>query len=138
MGREPLAEEIAIEMSIPVEKVHHIQKISQDVISLEAPVGEEDDDSTLSEFIEDLQSLTPAQIASHALLKERISEILKELGEREQKILKMRFGLEDGITHTLEEVGKKFGVTGERIRKIEAKALARIRSDSKSNLIEGY
>ncbi|HEY4499879.1 MAG TPA: sigma-70 family RNA polymerase sigma factor [Candidatus Paceibacterota bacterium] len=138
LGREPLAEEIAIEMSIPVEKVHHIQKISQDVISLEAPVGEEDDDSTLSEFIEDLQSLTPAQIASHALLKERISEILKELGEREQKILKMRFGLEDGITHTLEEVGKEFGVTRERIRQIEAKALARIRSDSKSNLIEGY
>lgn len=138
LGREPLAEEIAIEMSIPVEKVHHIQKISQDVISLEAPVGEEDDDSTLSEFIEDLQSLTPAQIASHALLKERISEILKELGEREQKILKMRFGLEDGITHTLEEVGKEFGVTRERIRQIEAKALARIRSDSKSHLIEGY
>ena len=138
LGREPLAEEIAIEMSIPVEKVHHIQKISQDVISLEAPVGEEDDDSTLSEFIEDLQSLTPAQIASHALLKDRISEILKELGEREQKILKMRFGLEDGITHTLEEVGKEFGVTRERIRQIEAKALARIRSDSKSNLIEGY
>ncbi len=138
LGREPLAEEIAIEMGIAVEKVHHIQKISQDVISLEAPVGEDDDDSTLSEFIEDLQSLTPSQIASQALLKERIADILKDLGEREQKILKMRFGLEDGITHTLEEVGKEFGVTRERIRQIEAKALARIRGDEKAQTIEGY
>ncbi len=138
LGREPLAEEIAIEMNVPVEKVHHIQKISQDVISLEAPVGEDDEDSTLSEFIEDNQSPTPAQVASQALLKERITEILKDLGDREQKILKMRFGLEDGITHTLEEVGKEFGVTRERIRQIEAKALARIRSDEKSSLIEGY
>lgn len=138
LGREPLAEEIAIEMSIPVEKIRHIQKISQDVISLEAPVGEDDEDSTLSEFIEDVQSLTPSQIASSALLKERITEILVDLSEREQKILKMRFGLEDGVTHTLEEVGKEFGVTRERIRQIEAKALARIKAHEKSHLIEGY
>ncbi|MDP3999170.1 MAG: sigma-70 family RNA polymerase sigma factor [bacterium] len=138
LGREPLAEEIAIEMSMPVEKIHHIQKISQDVISLEAPVGEDDEDSTLSEFIEDVHSLTPSQIASSALLKERITEILVDLTPREQKILQMRFGLEDGITHTLEEVGKEFGVTRERIRQIEAKALARIKSHEKSHLIEGY
>ncbi len=138
LGREPLAEEIAIEMSMPVEKIHHIQKISQDVISLEAPVGEEDEDSTLSEFIEDVQSLTPSQIASSALLKERISQILVDLTPREQKILQMRFGLEDGVTHTLEEVGKEFGVTRERIRQIEAKALTRIKAHDKSHLIEGY
>ncbi len=138
LGREPLAEEIAIEMNMPVEKIHHIQKISQDVISLEAPVGEGEEDSTLSEFIEDVQSLTPSQIASSALLRERISQILVDLTPREQKILKMRFGLEDGITHTLEEVGKEFGVTRERIRQIEAKALTRIKAHDKSHLIEGY
>lgn len=138
LGREPLAEEIAIEMGLTVEKIHHIQKISQEVISLEAPVGEEDEDSTLSEFIEDVQSLTPSQLASSALLKEKINEILQDLTPREQKILRMRFGLEDGITHTLEEVGKEFGVTRERIRQIEAKALARIRTHDKSHLIEGY
>ena len=138
LGREPLAEEIAVEMAMPVEKIRHIQKISQEVISLEAPVGEEDEDSTLSEFIEDIHSLTPSQMASSALLKERIVEILVDLTPREQKILRMRFGLEDGITHTLEEVGKEFGVTRERIRQIEAKALARIKTHHKSHLIEGY
>lgn len=138
LGREPLPEEIAIEMGIAVEKVHHIQKISQEVVSLEAPVGEEDDESALSEFIEDTHSLTPAQIASQTLLKERIREILVDLTPREQKILQMRFGLEDGITHTLEEVGKEFAVTRERIRQIEAKALSRIRQHGKSHTIEGY
>jgi RNA polymerase primary sigma factor len=138
LGRDPLPEEIAIEMSIPVEKVHHIQKISQEVVSLEAPVGEEDDESALSEFIEDTHSLTPAQIASQTLLKERIKEILIDLTPREQKILEMRFGLADGITHTLEEVGKEFAVTRERIRQIEAKALSRIRQHGKSHTIEGY
>ena len=127
LGREPLPEEISIEMGIPIEKIHHIQKISQEVVSLEAPVGEEDDESSLSEFIEDIHSLTPSQIASHALLKEKIKEILVDLTPREQKILQMRFGLEDGVTHTLEEVGKEFSVTRERIRQIEAKALSRIR-----------
>lgn len=138
LGREPLPEEISVEMGIPVEKVHHIQKISQEVVSLEAPVGEDDDESSLSEFIEDVHSLTPSQIASHALLRERIKDILVDLTPREQKILQMRFGLEDGITHTLEEVGKEFNVTRERIRQIEAKALNRIRQHSKSGTLEGY
>lgn len=138
LGRDPLPEEIAIEMGLPVEKVHHIQKISQEVVSLEAPVGEEDEESSLSEFIEDTSSLTPSQIASQTLLRERIREILVDLTPREQKILEMRFGLADGITHTLEEVGKEFAVTRERIRQIEAKALSRIRQHGKSHLIEGY
>lgn len=138
LGREPLPEEIAIEMNMPVEKIHHIQKISQEVVSLDAPVGEDEDESTLSEFIEDTHSLTPSQIASQTLLKERIREILVDLTPREQKILKMRFGLDDGITHTLEEVGKEFSVTRERIRQIEAKALSRIRQHRKSNTLDGY
>jgi RNA polymerase primary sigma factor len=138
LGREPLAEEIAIEMNIPVEKIHHIQKISQDVVSLESPVGEDDEDSTLSEFIPDEKNLTPAQTASQTLLRDKIKEILVDLTPREQKILSMRFGLEDGVTHTLEEVGKEFGVTRERIRQIEAKALARIKSHEKSHTLEGY
>jgi RNA polymerase primary sigma factor len=136
LGREPLPEEISVEMGIPLDKVHHIQKISQEVISLEAPVGEDEEDSTLSEFIEDVHSLTPAQIASHTLLRERIKTILQDLTPREQKILQMRFGLEDGITHTLEEVGKEFNVTRERIRQIEAKALNRIRQHGKAHLLE--
>lgn len=138
LGREPLAEEIAIEMNMPVEKIHHIQKISQDVVSLESPVGEDDEDSTLSEFIPDEKNLTPSQIASQTLLRDKIKEILVDLTPREQKILGMRFGLEDGVTHTLEEVGKEFGVTRERIRQIEAKALARIKGHEKSHTLEGY
>ncbi len=138
LGREPLAEEIAIEMNMPLEKIHHIQKISQEVISLESPVGDDDEDSTLSEFIPDERNLTPAQTASQALLREKIKIILKDLTPREQEILKMRFGLEDGITHTLEEVGKEFGVTRERIRQIEAKSLTRIKGHEKANMLEGY
>lgn len=138
LGRDPLVEEIAVEMEMPVEKIHYIQKISQDVVSLESPVGDSDDDSTLSEFIKDDKSLTPAQVASQTLLREKIKEILIDLTPREQKILQLRFGLEDGVTHTLEEVGKEFGVTRERIRQIEAKALLRIRSHLKSNMLEGY
>lgn len=139
LGRDPLPEEIAIEMNLPVEKVHHIQKISQEVVSLEAPVGEDDEgESSLAEFIEDVHSLTPAQIASQTLLRERIRDIMVDLTPREQKILQMRFGLEDGITHTLEEVGKEFAVTRERIRQIEAKALSRIKSHGKSHMLEGY
>jgi RNA polymerase primary sigma factor len=138
LGREPLVEEIAVEMEMPVDKIHYIQKISQDVVSLESPVGDSDDDSTLSEFIKDDKSLTPAQVASQTLLREKIKEILIDLSEREQKILQMRFGLEDGVTHTLEEVGKEFGVTRERIRQIEAKALQRIRGHLKANMLEGY
>ena len=104
LGRDPLAEELAAEMNIEVEKVHHIQKISQDTVSLEAPVGEDDEDSTLGDFIEDKQMLTPAQEAARRLLKDHIKEILVDLMPREQKILRMRFGFDDGISHTLEEV----------------------------------
>jgi RNA polymerase primary sigma factor len=138
LGRDPLPEELAVEMGVPVEKIHHIQKISQDVVSLESPVGDDDEDSTLSEFISDERNLTPSELASQALLRERIKNILVDLTPREQKILKMRFGLEDGVTHTLEEVGKEFGVTRERIRQIEAKALARIKIHDQSHTLDGY
>ena len=138
LGRDPMPEEIAIEMGMPVDRVHHIQKISQDVISLESPVGDSDEDSTLSEFIPDDRSPTPSQIAAQTLLRNRIREVMNDLMPREQKILSMRFGLDDGITHTLEEVGREFGVTRERIRQIEAKTLAKIRAHEKSHTLEGY
>ena len=138
LGREPLIEEIAIEMSLPPEKVRHIQKISQEVISLEAPIGEDDDKSTLAEFIRDEKSLTPVQLTSQDLLRNQIKEIVGSLSERERKILEMRFGLEDGVTHTLEEVGKVFGVTRERIRQIEAKALEKIRMHEQATRLSDY
>lgn len=138
LGREALPEEIATEMGMPVEKIHYIQKISQEVISLEAPVGDDDEDSMLSDFIKDEQSMSPDQLANHALLRDYIKEILVDLTEREQKILAMRFGLDDNISHTLEEVGKVFGVTRERIRQIEAKALEKIRGHHKIKKLEGY
>ncbi len=138
LGREPLAEEIAIELGTDVEKVRHVQKISQEVLSLEAPVGEEDEDSMLSEFIRDEKSLTPSQLAAQSLLRNKIKEILVDLLPREQEILRLRFGLEDGITHTLEEVGKRFNVTRERIRQIEAKALGKIKAHQKSKALEEY
>ena len=138
LGREPLSEEVATEMSLDVEKIRYIQKISQEVISLESPVGDEGEDSTLSDFIKDESSLSPDQLASQALLRDQIRGILNDLTEREQKILSMRFGLEDNITHTLEEVGKVFGVTRERIRQIEAKSLERIRQHHEAKKLEGY
>ncbi len=138
LGREPLAEEIAAEMGIDVSKVHHIQKISQDTVSLETPVGEDEDDSVLAEFIEDEKVIAPSLEAARTLLKGRLKEILADLTPREQKILAMRFGLEDGITHTLEEVGNEFGVTRERIRQIEAKALDRIREHRALKKLKGY
>jgi len=138
LGREPLIEEIALEMGTTVDKICHIQKISQEVLSLEAPVGEDNEDSILSEFIRDEKSLTPAQLAAQSLLRNKIKEILVDLTPREQEILKLRFGLEDGVTHTLEEVGKKFGVTRERIRQIEAKALAKIRAHKEAKALEEY
>ncbi|MDP2704517.1 MAG: sigma-70 family RNA polymerase sigma factor [bacterium] len=138
LGREPLPEEIASEMGVEVEKVHYIQKISQEVVSLEAPIGDDDEDSVLSDFIKDEQSLSPDQQASFGLLKDQIQEVLADLSDREQKILAMRFGLEDGISRTLEEVGKVFGVTRERIRQIEAKALEKIRGNDKVRKLEGY
>ncbi|MFH1161833.1 MAG: sigma-70 family RNA polymerase sigma factor [Candidatus Jorgensenbacteria bacterium] len=138
LGREPLPDEIAVELGVDVEKVHYIQKISQEVISLETPIGGDDEDSVLSDFIKDEQSLSPDQLASAALLRDQIKEILIDLNERERKILSMRFGLEDNIPHTLEEVGKIFGVTRERIRQIEAKALDKIRGHAKVKKLEGY
>lgn len=138
LGREPFPEEIASEMGIEEEKVRYIQKISQDTVSLEAPVGDESEDSTLGEFIEDEKMLSPEQQAAQKLLKNQIKEILVDLAPREKKILEMRFGLNDGISHTLEEVGKEFGVTRERIRQIEAKAIERIRQHQKSHKLKGY
>jgi RNA polymerase primary sigma factor len=137
LGRDPLAEEVAAEMGIDVEKVRHIQKISQEVLSIEMPVGDEDD-STLSDFIPDEKNPTPAQSTARAMVRDLIKEIMIDLSEREQQILKMRFGLEDGVSHTLEEVGKAFGVTRERIRQIEAKALDKIREHGKAAALEGF
>jgi RNA polymerase primary sigma factor len=138
LGREPLAEEIAIEMGISVDKIRHIQEISQEVLSLESPVGDDEDNSTLAEFIKDEKGLAPDQITAHSLLKEKIVEILDDLAPREREIIGMRFGLNDGVTHTLEEVGQKFGVTRERIRQIEAKALEKMREHEKSKALEEY
>ena len=137
LGRDPLAEEIAAEMGIDVEKVRHIQKISQEVLSIETPIGDEDD-STLSDFIQDEKNPTPSQLTARAMLRDLIKEIMIDLSDREQQILKMRFGLEDGVSHTLEEVGKAFGVTRERIRQIEAKALEKIREHGKAAALEGF
>ncbi|MCD6500553.1 sigma-70 family RNA polymerase sigma factor [bacterium] len=127
LGRNPLPEEIAAEMGLEVDKIHQIMKIKQRIVSLETPVGEDEKDSILAEFIEDEKTPPPNLEAARNLLKKRLAEISSELTSRERKILAMRFGLEDGITHTLEEVGKEFGVTRERIRQIQAKALERIR-----------
>ena len=138
LGREPLAEEISAEMGIPVEKVRHIQKISQETVSLETSVGDSDDDSVLGDFIEDTETIMPDQTASRTLLKNHVAEILEELSPREQRILKIRFGLGDGVTHTLEEVGQEFGVTRERIRQIEAKALEKIRNQKNLGKLKDY
>ena len=139
LGREPLPEEIAAEMGLEVDKVRHIIKISQETVSLEAPVGSEDEeDSVLGEFVKDEKEITPTVSAGRKLLKERLNIILNDLLPREQKILAMRFGLDDGVTHTLEEVGKEFGVTRERIRQIEAKTLEKIRKHEHAKRLEGY
>ncbi len=128
LGREPLPEEIAAEMGEDIEKVRQILKISQETISVDMPIGDEEEkDSTLANFIEDIKTVTPDKMAALQILKDYVKDIIKELAPREQKILEMRFGLIDGISHTLEEVGKEFGVTRERIRQIEAKALEKIR-----------
>ena len=138
LGREPLPEEIAVEMGETIDKIRQIMKISQETISLEAPVGEDDEESNLGAFVEDKKTISPSQVAARKLLRSRLKEILVDLSPREQKILEMRFGLEDGITHTLEEVGQEFGVTRERIRQIEAKALEKIRQHRGSKKLKGY
>jgi len=127
LGREPMPEEIASEMGEDIDKVRHIIKISQDTISLETTVGEDEEDSTLEDFIEDVKNIAPDRAAALQLLKDYVKEVVATLSPREQKILEMRFGLIDGVAHTLEEVGQEFEVTRERIRQIEAKALERIR-----------
>lgn len=137
LGREPTPEEIAKEMEIPVEKVIEIQKIAQDPVSLETPIGEEED-SHLGDFIQDEDSPAPQDAASYTLLKEQLEEVMNTLTPREAKVLKLRFGLEDGKSRTLEEVGKEFNVTRERIRQIEAKALRKLRHPSRSKKLRDY
>ena len=137
LGREPTPEEIAEEMEIPVEKVMEIQKIAQDPVSLETPIGEEDD-SHLGDFIPDDESPAPHDSAAYTLLKEQLEEVMATLTPREAKVLKLRFGLEDGKARTLEEVGKEFQVTRERIRQIEAKALRKLRHPSRSKRLKDY
>jgi RNA polymerase primary sigma factor len=137
MGREPSPEEIAESMGITVDKVFEIMKISQDPVSLETPIGEEND-SSLGDFIEDHEAKAPADAAAFELLREQLEDVLGTLTEREESVLRLRFGLDDGRTRTLEEVGKAFGVTRERIRQIEAKALRKLRHPSRSKRLKDY
>src|SRR5262249_39881741 len=137
LGREPTSEEIAAEMEITPEKVREIIKVSQEPVSLETPIGE-GDDSHLGDFIEDHAALAPADAASHQLLKEQVKDALGSLTQREQDVLRLRFGLDDGRSRTLEEVGKEFKVTRERIRQIEAKALRKLRHPSRSRRLKDY
>jgi RNA polymerase primary sigma factor len=138
LGREPLAEEIATEMGIPVEKIHVIENISQETVSLEQPVGDDDDKSTLENFIPDDKILRPDQESSRRILSDQIREVLDELNPKERKILEMRYGLLDGIQHTLERVGEEFGVTRERIRQIEAKVHEKLRQHDKIARLKNY
>lgn len=137
LGREPSPEEIAVEMELSTEKVREIMKIAQEPVSLETPIGEEDD-SHLGDFIEDQEALAPADAAAYELLKEQLEDVLDTLTEREENVLRLRFGLDDGRTRTLEEVGKVFGVTRERIRQIEAKALRKLRHPSRSKRLKDF
>ena len=137
LGREPLPEEIAKELDMPVERVREILKISQEPVSLETPIGEEED-SHLGDFIMPMLSFVPAEAAAQTLLKEQLDEVLDTLTEREQKVLRLRFGMNDGRARTLEEVGKEFDVTRERIRQIEAKALRKLRHPSRSRKLRDY
>jgi len=137
LGREPTAEELAVEMRMPVDKVREIMKIAQEPVSLETPIGEEED-SHLGDFIPDDDIPAPAEAAAFTLLKEQLIEVLDTLTEREEKVLRLRFGLDDGRARTLEEVGKEFNVTRERIRQIEAKALRKLRHPSRSKKLKDY
>ena len=138
LGREPLAEEIATEMGIPVEKIHIIENISQETVSLEQPVGDDDDKSTLENFIPDDKILRPDQESSRRILSDQIREVLSELNPKERRILEMRYGLLDGIQHTLERVGEEFGVTRERIRQIEARVHERLRPHHKISRLKNH
>ena len=138
LNREPTNEEIANEMEIDVDKVEHIMKIKQDISSLDASIRDDEDDSVLADFIEDEDTVTPEESATNQLLKEQVKDMLNALTEREQKIIKLRFGLEDGKSHTLEEVGQEFAVTRERIRQIEAKALAKLRKHRDAKKLHDY
>ncbi len=137
LGRDPTGEEIAVEMELSPERVREIQKLSQEPVSLETPIGEEED-SHLGDFIEDRGALAPADAASHQLLKEQVEDVLDSLSQRERKVLQLRFGLEDGRSRTLEEVGREFKVTRERIRQIEAKALRKLRHPTRSRKLKDY
>ncbi len=137
LGRDPTPEEIAAAMEIPVERVREIQKVAQEPVSLETPIGEEED-SHLGDFIEDEDAPAPAEAASYILLKEQLENVLDTLTPREEKVLRLRFGLDDGRSRTLEEVGQEFGVTRERIRQIEAKALRKLRHPSRSRKLKDY
>lgn len=137
LGREPSPEEVAAQMDIPVDRVHEILKIAQEPVSLETPIGEEED-SHLGDFIPDEDALAPAEAAAYVLLREQLDDVLGTLTDREQKVLKLRFGLEDGRARTLEEVGQEFGVTRERIRQIEAKALRKLRHPSRSKRLKDF
>ncbi len=138
LNREPTNEEIAAAMEIEVEKVEHIMKIKQDISSLDASIRDDEEDSVLADFIEDEDTISPEESATNQLLKEQVKEMLSGLTEREQKIIKLRFGLEDGKSHTLEEVGQEFAVTRERIRQIEAKALAKLRKHRDAKKLHDY
>lgn len=138
LGRDPMPEEIAVEMGVDVDKIYTIEKIDQSTVSLESPIGDEDEKSTLGDFLADDKILSPDQEASRRILSDQVQEILNDLSEKERRILEMRHGLVDGIQHTLEEVGKKFGVTRERIRQIEAKAHEKIRQHEKANRLKNY
>jgi RNA polymerase primary sigma factor len=138
LGRDPTVEELAAEMGEEVPKIQHIIKISQDMVSLEVSVGDDDDDTQLSDFIEDVKNISPDRAAALQILRDYVQSAVKDLVPREQKILEMRFGLTDGVTHTLEEVGQEFGVTRERIRQIEAKALERIQQSDIITKLRDY
>ena len=137
LGREPTEQELAEEVNLPIEKVREVLKISSDPVSLDTPIGEEDD-SHLGDFIKDEAVMGPEEAASYSILKDQISKLLDTLTEREQRVLILRFGLSDGRTRTLEEVGKEFNVTRERIRQIEAKALRKLRHPSRAKMLKGY
>ena len=136
-GHDPSPEEIAEKLNMPVDKVREIMRVAQDPVSLETPIGEEED-SHLGDFIPDDDAPAPAEAASHTLLKEQLNEVLATLTDREAKVLKLRFGLEDGKARTLEEVGQRFDVTRERIRQIEAKALRKLRHPSRSKKVKDF